>query len=126
MRRTKNDKTARMCRLILVFVGHTCQKVRFLTMRLSYMFWVQDFSFLNGNYYIAMDLYEYTLDEYLYKLKTDGQDTSLCTNKLIWQFLRGLNGIHQHCLMIHGEIRVRLLNFLNPNKPNGPPSVYIE
>ena len=67
---------------------------------------LQAFSFLNGNYYIAMDLYEYTLDEYLYKLKTDGQASPLYTNKLVWQFLRGLNSIHQQCLMVHGDLKV--------------------
>ena len=82
-----------------------CKPCRVCKKNVSFVF-SKAFSFLNGNYYIAMDLYEYTLEEYLYKLKTDGQDSPLCTNKLVWQFLRGLNSIHQQCLMVHSEIRV--------------------
>ena len=36
-RTTKTDKPVQMRRLILVFVGRSCQQVRFLTLRFEYM-----------------------------------------------------------------------------------------
>ena len=44
MRTSKIDQTARKRRLILVFVGHTCQKVHFLKLRL-----IQTISMLSVN-----------------------------------------------------------------------------
>ena len=38
------DQTAQMRRLSLVFVGRTCQKVRFLTLLLCYFFFRESFS----------------------------------------------------------------------------------
>ena len=37
MHTTKTDQTERMRRLILVFVGPTCQQVRFLSLRFIYL-----------------------------------------------------------------------------------------
>lgn len=60
----------------------------------------------DGYYYVAMGLYEYTLPEFICKLRaTEGVDVKITSNKIVWQLLRGLANLHQHFLIVHGELR---------------------
>ena len=43
-----SNQTARMCRLVLVFVVRTCKNVRFLTLRLKCAFWYKNSNCLRG------------------------------------------------------------------------------
>ncbi|XP_053401751.1 uncharacterized protein LOC123548986 [Mercenaria mercenaria] len=60
----------------------------------------------NGYCYIAMDLYEYSLPEYLQIISQNKNiDKKIAIEKLIFQLLRGILTLHQHYLIVHGELR---------------------
>ncbi|XP_071172887.1 uncharacterized protein [Mytilus edulis] len=62
------------------------------------------FAFENGRCYVAMNLPEYSLSEYLSILKSDSRSDPMVVNKLAWQFLKGLSSIHEGLGLQHGNM----------------------
>ncbi|VDI34483.1 Hypothetical predicted protein [Mytilus galloprovincialis] len=62
------------------------------------------FAFESGRCYVAMNLPEYSLSEYLSILKSDSRSDPMVVNKLAWQFLKGLSSIHEGLGLQHGNM----------------------
>ncbi|KAL5021848.1 hypothetical protein ScPMuIL_001003 [Solemya velum] len=54
--------------------------------------------------YLAMDLFEYTLDEYMKILRLDHRYDPISANRLAWQMLKGLACLHEQFFMLHGNL----------------------
>lgn len=64
----------------------------------------------NGVCYLAMELHEYTLAEYIHMLRLNQGVDPLTVNRLTWQLLKGLTSLHENCGIPHGNIMVYLLS----------------
>ncbi|KAL4235154.1 hypothetical protein ACF0H5_006792 [Mactra antiquata] len=61
---------------------------------------------LDGLFYIASDLFEYTLPEYINILKKRAlSNLNLVCVKMVFQILRGISTLHQQYLIVHAELR---------------------
>ncbi|XP_021371290.1 uncharacterized protein LOC110461892 isoform X1 [Mizuhopecten yessoensis] len=58
----------------------------------------------SGTCYLAMDLHEYNLSEYLALQQMDINLDPLTINKMTWQILKGMASLHDSFDMIHGNI----------------------
>ncbi|KAL3860824.1 hypothetical protein ACJMK2_010889 [Sinanodonta woodiana] len=58
-----------------------------------------------GTIYLAMELYEYNLEEHMRALCRDQGEDALSGNKLVWQFLRGVAFLHEQCQLVHGDLK---------------------
>ncbi|XP_048759681.2 uncharacterized protein LOC125669248 [Ostrea edulis] len=54
--------------------------------------------------YLAMELHEYTLAEYIDRLCLTQELDPLTINKLAWQLVKGLASLHENCGVPHGNI----------------------
>lgn len=56
--------------------------------------------------YIAKELCEYTLEEYIRILHLNRRLDPLCSDRLVWQLLKGLKHLHDNCKIVHHNLRV--------------------
>ena len=68
-------------------------------------YFIQECIIFANCYYLATELHEYTLTEYIGQL---GDKDNIKKARLVFQFLRGLSMLHQQFLVIHGELRVSI------------------
>lgn len=60
-----------------------------------------------GRVYLAMELCDYTLDEYVGIVRLDHRQDPLSANRLAWQLLKGLKYLHSNFTVPHGSLMVR-------------------
>nr|KAG5712188.1 hypothetical protein BaRGS_014538 [Batillaria attramentaria] len=59
-----------------------------------------------GRVYLAMELCDYTLDEYVGIVRLDHRQDPLSANRLAWQMLKGLKYLHSNFAVPHGNLMV--------------------
>ncbi|PVD20351.1 hypothetical protein C0Q70_18505 [Pomacea canaliculata] len=57
-----------------------------------------------GRVYLAMELCDYTLDEYVSIVRLDHRQDPLSANRLAWQMLKGLKYLHANFAVPHGSL----------------------
>ncbi|KAK7114837.1 uncharacterized protein [Littorina saxatilis] len=57
-----------------------------------------------GRVYLAMELCDYTLDEYVGIVRLDHRQDPLSANRLAWQLLKGLKYLHSNFTVPHGSL----------------------
>ncbi|XP_033754518.1 uncharacterized protein LOC117337581 isoform X2 [Pecten maximus] len=62
------------------------------------------FSIESGTCFLAMDLHEYTLSEYLALQQIDINLDPLAINRMGWQILKGMGYLHDCCDVVHGNV----------------------
>lgn len=58
----------------------------------------------SGRVYLAMELCDYTLDEYVGIVRLDHRQDPLSANRLAWQLLKGLKYLHSNFAVPHGNL----------------------
>ncbi len=62
---------------------------------------------MGKRHYLAIELCDYTLEEYVNITNLDHHRDSAATKRLAWQLLKGVRFLHEDVGIIHGNLKVR-------------------